>query len=478
MDLKGKTIVMNTNDTHGRIVANEESIGLSGVSALKQHLTQQGAEVILLDAGDTLHGLTTATLDKGKSILSLLERVGYTAVSPGNHDYNYGYDYLYSLTSTSSVRFMAANVFLSATSTNAFGTEYLILEKNRKKIGIFGLSTPDTVFSTHPNNVKSLTFANPIETAKTEVSKLKTAGCDYIIALTHLGLFGDYSSRLLAQGVEGIDLIVDGHSHSVLPNGEVHGDTTIISSGEYIKNVGVYIIEDQKYHLKDHQSMQGVNDPAIDAEIAKITEAQNLILNEVVTEIPVDLIGDRKYVRTQENGFGNVICDAIRQAAGSQIAVLNGGSIRASLKAGKVTKGQIIDVLPFGNYIVTKSIEGKAIYSILEQSVQSYPEEYGGFLHVSGLTFKFDPLEPVGSRVFDVMVGNQVLDYAAMYTVAINDFQAAGGDGFDVFKSAKTLSELPAIDEILINYLSGKPKLNPNPEGRITIERKPQFWYF
>lgn len=476
--LKGKTIIMDTNDTHGRIIANEESCGLSGVSALKKFYIERGAEVILLDAGDTFHGLTTATLDKGQSISKLLDMVGYTAISPGNHDYNYGYDYLYSLTQTANYKILASNVLLTVTNAFAFGYPDIVIEKNRRKIGIFGISTPETVFSTHPNNVKSLTFNDPIETAQKEVKSLKLQGCDYIIALTHLGLPGPFSSRSLAQGVKGIDLIVDGHSHSAMINGETYGSTTIISSGEYIKNVGVYTIEAKTFELKSRAMLKDFRDPVIDAEIAKITDRQNKILGEVVTKIPVDLPAERKNVRCRETAIGNVLADAVRLAANSQIGVMNGGSIRAGLSAGEITKGEIIDVLPFGNYIVVKTIKGQAVKDMLEMGVQLYPEEYGGFLHVSGLTFKFDDKEKAGERVFDVYVAGQPLDLQADYTVAINDFQAAGGDGYEMFKTAKTLSELPAIDEILIKYLSSNPVIDEKIQGRIVIAPKEQYWFF
>ncbi len=476
--LKGKTIIMDTNDSHGRIVANEESCGLSGVSALKKFYIDRGAEVILLDAGDTLHGLTTATLDKGQSISKLLDMVGYTAISPGNHDYNYGFEYLYSLTQTANYKVLASNVVILGTNTWAFGYSDLIIEKNRKKIGIFGISTPETVFSTHPNNVKSLIFNDPVETAKAEVKSLKLKGCDYIIALTHLGLPGPFSSRTLAQSVTGIDLIVDGHSHSAMTNGETYGSTTIISSGEYIKNVGVYTIEAKTFELKSREMLKDFRDPVIDAEIAKITERQKKILGEVVTQIPVDLPAERKNVRCRETVIGNVLSDAVRSAANSQIAVMNGGSIRAGIAAGEITKGEIIDVLPFGNYIVVKSIKGQAVKDMLEMGVQLYPEEYGGFLHVSGLTFKFDDKQKAGERVFDVYIAGQPLNLQADYTVAINDFQAAGGDGYEMFKTAKTLSELPAIDEILIKYLSSNPVVDEKIQGRIIIAPKEQYWYF
>ncbi len=475
---EGKTVILHTNDTHGRIVGTEQSVGISALKALKDRYKAQGMNVVLLDAGDTLHGTAFATLDQGKSILNLMTMVGYDAMAPGNHDFNYGSDHLVELSFQTPMPMLSANIIKKGTDKKLLDG-YAVIQRENIKIGVFGLSTPETAYKTNPVNVETLEFYDPYAAAAEAVSVLKAAEVDYIIALCHLGLNSSstYTSEGVAKAVAGIDLIVDGHSHTLLEQGKRVGNTLIVSAGEYMKAVGAVTLDHATRSATAEvikagdPRLQGLSDPAIDAKLEEINLSRQQLLSQVLGHTPVTLNGERTAVRTGETNLGNLITDAMRAESGAQLALLNGGAIRTSIAAGDITKGHILDVLPFGNYIVTKKINGSNLRAALENAVKALPEENGAFLQISGLTFTVDRAAPAGGRVKNVMIDGKPLDIAAEYVVATNDFMAAGGDDFPMIGKSKTLGEFSALDEALmrhINRLSASGEPFPEAGARIT----------
>ena len=472
-DLTGYTVVIHTNDTHGRAVPDESSgyMGFTSVSALKKLYEERGAEVILMDAGDTLHGLPIATLDKGVSIVNIMNLAGYDAMVPGNHDFNYGYDHLKTLEKLMEYDLISANTVDSDTGNNLFD-ESTIIEKNGIKYGVFGLTTPETAYKTNPKNVEGITFENPIVVAEEEVAKLKQEGAEIIIALTHIGLdtSSEFTTTKIAEQVDGIDLIVDGHSHTMLTEGLKVGDTLIVSTGEYIKNIGVVLIDKQGNmtpSLITPEQFKGT-DVVVDEYTAQVVSEQDKILSEKVGETAVDLVGERDFVRTGETNLGDFVTDAFRDATGADIAITNGGGIRASIQTGAITRKDLVTVFPFGNYVVTKEITGQALKDALEVGVASYPESLGGFPQVSGVTFQIDTTKPAGSRAVNIKVNGSKLNLKATYTMATNDFMAAGGDNYTMFGEFPTLNEYNAMEEIIMNYIKKTGVIKIQNQGRIT----------
>lgn len=472
-DLTGYTVVIHTNDTHGRAVPDESSgyMGFTSVSALKKLYEERGAEVILMDAGDTLHGLPIATLDKGVSIVNIMNLAGYDAMVPGNHDFNYGYDHLKTLEKLMEYDLISANTVDSDTGNNLFD-ESTIIEKNGIKYGVFGLTTPETAYKTNPKNVEGITFENPIVVAEEEVAKLKQEGAEIIIALTHIGLdtSSEFTTTKIAEQVDGIDLIVDGHSHTMLTEGLKVGDTLIVSTGEYIKNIGVVLIDKQGNmtpSLITPEQFKGT-DVVVDEYTAQVVSEQDKILSEKVGETAVDLVGERDFVRTGETNLGDFVTDAFRDATGADIAITNGGGIRASIQTGAITRKDLVTVFPFGNYVVTKEITGQALKDALEVGVASYPESLGGFPQVSGVTFQIDTTKPAGSRAVNIKVNGKKLNLKAIYTMATNDFMAAGGDNYTMFGEFPTLNEYNAMEEIIMNYIKKTGVIKIQNQGRIT----------
>ena len=473
-DLSGYTVILHTNDTHGRAIPDSYNgyMGFTAISALKKHYQAAGAEVILLDAGDTLHGLPFANLERGESIVQLMNLAGYDAMTPGNHDFNYGTDTLLSLSKTMKFPLLSANVTKKEDGSQVFNSS-IILEKNGVKYGIFGVSTNDTAFKTNPNNVKEIEFNEPMKAATAEVAALKGKGADVIIALTHLGTDESslYTSTLLAQKVDGIDVLVDGHSHSTFENGFVTGDTLLVSTGEYLKNIGVVTIDP-----KGNKSAELINgtefiasDAAMDAMVKERNDVQNEMLSEEVGYTSVYLDGEREHARTKETNLGNLTADAMREATGADVALTNGGGIRDSIKIGDITKKDLVTVFPFGNYVVTEYITGEVLLQALEVGTASYPDLMGSFPQVSGITFTIDVSKPGGKRVTNAKVNGAAIDPEAKYLFASNDFLAVGGDGYTMLADFPIENEYGALEEILISYITDQKEIKIETEDRISL---------
>ncbi|MBU5454203.1 bifunctional metallophosphatase/5'-nucleotidase [Caproiciproducens sp. MSJ-32] len=472
--------ILHTNDTHGRVKADSSVIGIDTISAIKKSINNS----ILVDVGDTLHGLPFATMNKGEDIIALMKLAGYDVMTPGNHDFNYGYERLLELanmasTGVNSFPIISANVIKD--NITLLDANY-IKEVDGVKLGFFGLTTPETAFKTNPNNVKGLEFASPIESAKKQVEELKAKGADIIVALAHIGTdeSSEIVSTMIAKEVEGIDIIIDGHSHSNYPTGfEADNGTLIVSTGEYGANLGQVIITFNKDTNKITNKIASLipkataatlnPDEIVAQKIEEINEAQNAVLSKVVGVSKVVLDGARENVRTGETNLGNLITDAMLYVTGAEIAITNGGGIRATINAGEITKQDVVSVLPFGNFIVTKYLTGAQIKDILEHGVKDYPATAGHFPHVAGINFVFDAEKAPGERIVSIKINGKDIDMDAKYLVAANDFMAAGGDDYPHFKDVKTENEFQALDEALEEYIKYLGEVNYSKEDRIVV---------
>jgi 2',3'-cyclic-nucleotide 2'-phosphodiesterase (5'-nucleotidase family) len=472
--------LFHTNDSHGRVKKDSSIIGIDVISAIKKNTENS----LLLDAGDTLHGLPFATLKKGEDIVSLMKLAGYDAMTPGNHDFNYGYERLLELTDIaaegdSGFPIISSNVVKE---NESLLNSNIIKEVQGVKIGIFGLSTPETAYKTNPNNIIGITFTDPIESAKKQVEELKKKGADIIVALAHIGIdeSSEVVSTMVAEQVDGIDVIIDGHSHSKLQEGiTTENGTLIASTGEYENNLGKVVLtidKDSKNIVNKTASLISKSetteiqaDEAVTNKIAEIDNEQNDFLSKVVGNSKVHLEGAREFSRTQETNLGNLITDAMLYETGAEIAITNGGGIRDSIDEGEITKGEIVKVLPFGNYIVTKSLTGAQIKEILEHGIKAYPATAGHFPHVAGVNFVFDETKEPGSRIVGITVNGKPIDMDKLYVVATNDFMSAGGDEYPNFSNAPTLNEYKSLEEALESYISKLGDVEYSIEGRLKV---------
>ncbi|HOT21672.1 MAG TPA: 5'-nucleotidase C-terminal domain-containing protein [Sedimentibacter sp.] len=471
-----KITVIHTNDTHSRLIGTNTEIGFAKIATLIKEAKEANPNTLVLDAGDTLHGMPIVNISKGENAIKVLEAAGYDYMTLGNHDFNYGKERLFELRDMSQVGMLSANI-VDENGEYIF-TPYVIEEVGDVKVGIYGLSTPDTVILTNPNNVVGLVFKDPIEVSKEMVEELEDK-TDVIIALAHLGLdeSSTLTSKALAQEVEGIDLIIDGHSHSMLEAGQLENNTLIVQTKNYGQNLGYIDIEILEGEvtgitarlLAAADTADVVPDPDLQKIIEDIEAANAEVFNEVIATTGVYLDGVRENVRTKETNLGNLSADAARAATGADIAFVNGGGIREDIPVGDITKGKIAAIFPFGNTIEVKKITGADLKAMLEWSVSDYPAAKGAFLQVSGLEFTFDPAKEIGSKVVEILVGGEAFDEAKEYTVAINDFMSTGGDGYAMLADYDVLAIYGTYEEIIIDYLVANGTAGSEVSGRIKV---------
>ena len=387
---------------------------------------------LLLAAGDMIQGNPWANLFRGKSTIDVMNAMRFDAMVVGNHEFDFGPKVLKERMAQARFPVLGANV-------KGFPAlkPYVIKNLQGVRIAIIGVVTPETPVATHPRNVAGLTFSTPESAVKKYLPELKRRA-DIIIVLSHCGFQAD---RELAAKVPGIDVIVGGHSHTKILQPELVGQTIIVQAWEHAKALGVLNlrIKDGKVTgfdgaLQEISPATGAPNCQVQDIVARYERQVDSLLQRVIGETQVDLDGE--HVRTGETNLGDFVADVMRQTAGAEAAIINGGSIRTGIAQGKITVKDIYAVLPFDNYLVAISLTGAQVKAALEHGVARLEEPAGSFPQVSGLTFTYSRSAPAGARVKDVTVGGRPLDPQKEYVVATNDYLVAGGDGYTVFGEA------------------------------------------
>ena len=484
-DLTGHIVILHTNDVHGAIGEYAK------VAALKQAYQAAGAYVLLADAGDFIQGDPTVSASQGKTAIELMNLAGYDVAAPGNHEFDYGYPNLKTLAGEADFPILAANVRYD--NAAALGDQTTFTTTDGKKIGIFGLDTPETATKAHPEGVSFLAAQEMFDCAQAQVDALKADGCDYIICLGHLGIDAESTGNRsidLLEKVTGIDVFIDGHSHSTLEEikeatngtGKV-GDTVLTSTGTKLANVGMVDISPDGTISTSSLATSELTvtpDAKVAARAEEIQKEIDADYGTVFAKTEVALDGEKANVRTGETNLGDLIADAMLWQAGLldegvDAAVTNGGGIRASIAAGDITKKDINTVLPFGNTLYVVKVTGAELLEALEASTYCTPEAIGGFPQVAGIEFtvntgaQFDTKElypgstygkPASiNRVMIQTVGGEAFNPEETYTIVTNDFMGAGGDTYYAFKAASSGydSGVP-LDEVVMDYITSELK--------------------
>jgi len=480
--------ILYLNDFHGFAEpykpygADEEHGGIAWLAARVDQLRRE-KPTLLLSAGDMIQGNNWANLFEGKSVIEAMNLMRFDAMTAGNHEFDFGRDLLEKRIEEARFPVLGANV-------EGLGPlrPYVIRELNGVRIALLGVVTEDTPVSTHPRNVVGLRFLPLRETLKRYLPELRRQA-DVVILLSHIGYQED---RKLAEEVPGIDLIVGGHSHTRLDKPVRVGATVIVQAWEHARVLGVLDLTLDKGkivaidgRLVEIRPVQGGADPAVYSLVEKYRKKVDAALNGRVGKTEVALDGEN--VRKRETNFGDLITDIMRSVSHADAALLNGGSIRASVAKGPILVKSIYTALPFDNYIVAIRLTGRQIREALEHGVAGVEDGAGAFPQVSGIAFSYAPAAPAGARLREVLIGGKPLDPDKEYSVATNDFLAAGGDGYTAFGDAIRASRDFAIvggmlkgekllfsdsghwlRDLVIDDLRVKGKIAPMTENRIT----------
>ena len=488
-DLTGHIVILHTNDVHGAID------NYASVAALKDAYEAAGAQVLLMDAGDFSQGSTSVNVSEGATAVELMNMAGYDVATTGNHEFDFGYANLKTLMESAEFPILAADAF-TAEGELAMDEANHTFQLGDVTVGVFGLATPETATKAHPAKLEGVTFLAEDELfacAQEQVDELTAAGCDYIIALGHLGIDAESTGNRsidLLENVTGIDVFIDGHSHSTQSdiaeetNGTgMVGDTILTSTGTKLESVGVVdiaadgTIDASTISMEELNATEGFTpDQDIATRVSEINAQIEEDMGQVIGTSEVDLDGVRENVRASETNLGDLITDAMLWQAGQDneevdAAITNGGGIRASIAAGDITKKSVNDVLPFGNTLYVVELTGAELLEALEASTYCTPEPVGAFPQVAGIEFTINTgaaydagenypgttyAEPTSiNRVTILTVGGQAFDADATYTIVTNDFLAAGGDTYYAFSAAESGYDTGiSLDQVVMDYIT------------------------
>ena len=498
--------ILHTNDFHDRFepinqydsTCGEEDAAAGAcfggiarmITAVEEARGRAGGNVLLLDAGDQFQGSLFYTQYGGDLAAEFMTRLGYDAMAVGNHEFDDGPEGLAAFVEEVEFPVLSANIDVSGEERLAGEVaKSAVLEVGGERVGVVSVLAEDTPETSSPG--PDVIFSPAADAAQAEIDRLTGEGVNKIVLLTHVGLPAD---RALAEALTGVDLIIGGHSHTLLSNTAedaagpyptMANDVPIFQAYAYGKYLGEISVT-----FDDAGEVLAISgDPILlDASVAQDADAlarmEELagpleeIRSEVVAETDVPLEGSREVCRAEECTLGNLIADAMLERVrdqGIDVAIQNGGGIRASIDAGEITMGEVLTVLPFQNTLATFTLTGQGILDALENGVSEVEEGAGRFPQVAGMRFTWDASAEPGSRIVSVEVSDGAGGYApidpdATYGVVSNNFLRGGGDGYATFAqdAADAYDFGPDLADVLAEHLADGGASGAGPEGRIT----------
>ena len=503
-------VIMHVNDAHGRDFGSSTTFSTAGVASLKQKFLADTDNVYLISAGDAIQGTPLVNQDQGASAVKFMSAAGYDLLVPGNHEFDFGKDNLLSiLDDYATFPVLSANIFEDDTKASTLFDSYMIEDFNGTKVAFIGLTTPETYTKTHPDKIAGLFFEmddDLYELVQDQINEVKTAGADYVVVVGHLGTdvasIPNRSTDIIAN-TNGIDIFIDGHSHTRIDGGnkvaweDGMGEALLVSAGQYLERIGVLVI-DSGGNIS-HSLLSPADYTAVDPAVKAIVDTRNaeveVALAGVIGTTEVTLYGKNTTnppgVRMSQTNLGDFATDALLWVAREDLggvlpiqidgAITNGGGIRDSIPTdGRVvsasspyaiTMKDMVTVFPFGNTVTVIGITGAQLLEALEAATCSTPAVLGAFPHIAGIEFVlhayvpyvngplypgttyYSPANP-GARVQDVKIGGVPLDLDKTYYIATNDFTAAGGDTYAIFKKCSAFINIGvALEDALIRYL-------------------------
>ena len=482
-------VVLYTNDVHCGI---DDSIGYAGLAAYKADKLKETKNVVLVDAGDAIQGDLAGALSKGDYIVDIMNQVGYDVAVPGNHEFDFGMDQFLALTKKSNAKYISSN-FTDTKANKTVFDPYVIKELGGKKVAFVGISTPESITKSTPAFFQDekgnyiYDFCNDktgkklYKAVQNAIDAAKAEGADYVIALGHMGIDDQskpWTSREVIANTTGLNAFIDGHSHSTVASEAVKDkdgkEVTLSQTGTKLAAIGELIITaDGKistslvtdYAAKDEKTASLIKEvkDKIEAVSSKKVGTSEVLLTTLDAE-------GKRAVRNQETTMGNFCADAYRIIGGADIGVVQGGGVRADIKAGDVTYGDIIALHPWGNMYGVIEATGQQILDALDLGARSTPDEVGGFLQVSGISYEIDTTVPStvvtdenamfvkvagARRVVNVKVGGVPIDPKKTYTVASTTYiLTQQGDGFTMFDGCKEVTKESLVDtEVIQKYI-------------------------
>ncbi len=500
--LQRDVLVLFTSDVHCGVDQNFAYVGLK---AIKDAAIDAGNHVLLVDDGDSVQGESLGVLTKGMASIELMNAVGYDAAIPGNHEFDYGMDRFFELVDAADFPYVSCNIHRNGELVFA---PYVMFEFDGVKLAFVGASTPETLTSSTPryfqdgngNYIYDFTQSDDgsrfYAAVQEAVDGARAEGADYVFLIAHLGNEGacrPYTYADVIEHTSGLDAVLDGHSHDtdkVVMKNRDGGEVIRQACGTKLASIGWLRISAADGALDTGLYNWNNDVPApellgiwnsVSVELVRVADDIKAQLAEVVGTTGVELTIDDpeavddsgkpvRIVRRAETNLGDLCTDALREASGADVALINGGSFRAGISKGEITRDDVMSVFPFSNRAMMAEVSGRQILDALEWGARVVPEESGAFLHASGLTYEIDTRVESGCakddngmftgvsgeyRVKNVMVGDEPLDLNRTYSVAGLSYNMVDrGDGQTAFDGANIIWESDDVDcEVVIAYI-------------------------
>ncbi len=516
-----EAVILFTNDVHCAIE------GYPKLAAYKAQLEEEGKNVVVVDAGDAIQGEAIGAQTKGSAIIDIMNETGYSYAVPGNHEFDYGVDNLLKLAASDSSKFeYLSSTFVDLRTNKTVFKPYDIAQINGMRIAFVGISTPESYIKSTPtyfqdsdgNLIYGFSQDDLYKTVQNAVDSARSEGVDKVVAIGHLGINGTtdgWKSTDVIANTSGIDVLIDAHSHEVI-DGQTYknnqGENVLLAStGTKFKYIGQLELKSdgtQQIELISPETIDVNSSDYVKAAYERVQKkvddynSQIEYLYEKIGTSEIELTTNdsdsgKRVIRNKETNLGDYVSDAYRIVTGADISLVNAGSMRSSIMNGDITRKSFVDVSPWHNKLCVIKATGQQILDALEHGARNLPQECGGFLHTSGLTYEIHAyidspvvLDENGSfkavdetkerRVSNVKVNGIAIDPDKEYKVASTFYILKnGGDGFTMFKNAEIVKQedIPDDSEILFKYFTdnldsviSKEKYgNPYGDGRIKI---------
>ena len=529
-ELSDDIVIIHLNDVH---CGFNDTIGYDGFVLYRKELEKKYKKVIAVDVGDHAQGGVLGAISEGEAVLDILNKIKFDVTTLGNHEFDYGIEQLNKLNEKMSPKYISLNTCYRKNKTQLFEPSRMV-EAGEKKIGFIGIVTPLTFSKTYLSSLRE-SDGTPIynflsnkeelyTTIQGEIDKLRSEGANYVILLTHIGMnVEEYTSNDILSNLNGVDAVLDGHTHKVYnttSKDKENKDIHIAQTGTKLANIGQLIIKEDGTILSENIAEVPEPDGITDVKQVYRSNANRWVdkeMNEYINDIykryedelstPIgssdyDFIirpeessdSHTIYCRYMECSLGNLIADSFREVVNSDISFVNGGTIRANLLKGHITRKDIIDVMPFFNSLFVKEITGQTFLDALEFGVSKLPNSFGGFPQVSGCTYYVDTsfnstveidsdgmFIKVGGRrrVSNVKINGKALNPTEKYNLSASEFILNGGDGFTMFANYPVVNESVFADSDALGYhikynLGGEiPSKYQELQNRININEEP-----
>ena len=523
-DATGDIVVLFTSDVHCGV---DQGWGYAGLQQIRDTLESKGDQVLLVDDGDAIQGEAIGTLSSGKAVAELMSKAGYDVAIPGNHEFDYGMENFLEIAGNSTFPYICCNLMKDGETVLE---PYMIFDKGGKKIAFIGVTTPRTITSSTPkyfqdengNFIYDFLQADKsgqavYDAIQKSADNARAEGADYVILLGHLGMYAadkpwDYAS--VAANTSCIDAILDGHSHDsdqVTVKNKDGAEIPRSACGTKMKSIGWLRISGEDGSLTTglynwNNDVSATELLGLDNDMSKAVAAAmedvDKQLAVVIGKTTVDLtIFDPqtknddgqpvRLVRRAETNLADLVADAYRDQTGADVSIVGGGNVRADIPAGDITRGDVLSAMPFTEDLCVCEVTGQQILDALEWGVHKMPDEFGGFMQVSGMSYEIDTSIPSSCttddnglftgvdgerRVKNVKVGDEPIDPAATYTLASDKYHITEqGDGFTMFSEENVVRTVMVDNESVMKYIEetlggvvGEEYADPYGTGRIT----------